>query len=688
MLKLNMLKQGLRARIILVLVSFLILFSVVTFSLYQVMEGAMLSLSERSLNDKIQQIESTIEIIMKNSTENMKEIADRSYEQIKDSWSIDESYRSTVLAMNQLTKEKVSLTIPQFLIQGKSAANNEFVDHISKVSGHAVTIFLMTETGLLRVSTNVLNADGVRSTGTFIPTESPVYQSIAEGRAYYGRAFVVKDWYITAYLPLKDESGKVQGALFVGTQDTASKEVMSYLKKQKIYETGYYYVMNTKGKFLMHPAFEGKEMWDEKDLNGNLIFQDIIKRKEGKIEYQWLNAETKQPQSKIAIFQTFEDLDWVVSASINKVEVIREARAYRSIIIGIMSVLIVLSMMFSFYFGHKLANRLMDVANQLEVQGAQILDVSSESAKNSQELTQMSHLQASALTETASASEEINSMVQKNAETSKESITLSEQNVLAVNQGVESMKDVLMAIGHLGESIENVLNGTKKANEQTLSMVAMFTEVQNKTKIINDIVFQTKLLSFNASVEASRAGEHGKGFAVVADEIGKLAQMSGAAAIEISDLLTKRTEEVQTNAAETKSQLEKILSEGKIRLENTRQVAQKCDDIFKTINDNTETVTRFVSEIAVASKEQASGIQEISKALNALNAENQKLVALASANEHNSEVLDDNSRHLHEIMGHLKQIVQGSNDETMLGSQLSPRPEKEASQTSFVKKAS
>ncbi|MBC7465119.1 MAG: hypothetical protein H7256_03945 [Bdellovibrio sp.] len=48
-------------------------------------------------------------------------------------------------------------------------------------------------------------------------------------------------------------------------------------------------------------------------------------------------------------------------------------------------------------------------------------------------------------------------------------------------------------------------------------------EIGNKTKVINDIVFQTKLLSFNASVEAARAGEHGKGFAVVAEEVGKLA---------------------------------------------------------------------------------------------------------------------------------------------------------------------
>lgn len=62
--------------------------------------------------------------------------------------------------------------------------------------------------------------------------------------------------------------------------------------------------------------------------------------------------------------------------------------------------------------------------------------------------------------------------------------------------------------------------------------------------MINEIVFQTKLLSFNATVEAARAGENGKGFSVVAVEIGKLEQISGNAAKEISELLYNSTKPV------------------------------------------------------------------------------------------------------------------------------------------------
>ena len=67
-----------------------------------------------------------------------------------------------------------------------------------------------------------------------------------------------------------------------------------------------------------------------------------------------------------------------------------------------------------------------------------------------------------------------------------------------------------------------------------------------KTQVINDIVFQTQLLSFNASIEAAKAGVHGKGFSVVAEEVGKLAVLSGTAASEISEILKESSKTIST----------------------------------------------------------------------------------------------------------------------------------------------
>lgn len=650
---------SLRTRLIFVLSAFLLLFTGVIVFLYNMMEGEISKLSERGLLEKIQQIESTVNVTWADNINRVTDIAQRSFEGLSNRWKVDETSIKNVLATNQVTSEKTELSIPQMLIDGKPVENNEYVDQLGNSSGQAVTLFLNHENGLLRVSTNVLDLKGQRAIGTFIPRESPVYKSIADGKAYYGRAFVVKEWYITAYLPLKDQKGKVYGALFVGTVDNSSKEIMSYLKKQKLYQTGYYYIINSKAEFLLHPAAEGKNMWSEKDLEGRTIFQDIIKQKNGKIEYKWLNAETKLPQDKIAIFRHFENLDWIVAASLNTDEVVAEARTYREITAGVVGALIVGSLLFSFFFGNQLSLSLLTIAKQLEKQGSEILQLAHESSANSRDLTQMSATQAAALTETASASEEINSMIQKNADISKQSMTVSEKSASSVRDGMELMEGVMTSIDALAQALRVVQEQADFANKNTLSTVQMFTEVQSKTTVINDIVFQTKLLSFNASVEAARAAEHGKGFAVVAEEIGNLARMSGAAAVEIASLLDKSTLEVRENAEVTRKGLEKILSESHERLEKTRTAAESCKIMFQNINENTNDVTTMVSEIATASKEQANGVNEISNAIHSLNAENQKLVVLSDKGQSDAEILDQSAIELNAAVENLKVMVEG-----------------------------
>ena len=85
-----------------------------------------------------------------------------------------------------------------------------------------------------------------------------------------------------------------------------------------------------------------------------------------------------------------------------------------------------------------------------------------------------------------------------------------------------------------------------KQKHYWLEILGYIKSIEEKTKVINDIVFQTKLLSFNASVEAARAGEQGKGFAVVAEEVGNLATMSGTSAEEISKLLESSISHIES----------------------------------------------------------------------------------------------------------------------------------------------
>ncbi|MBF0206507.1 MAG: hypothetical protein HQK53_06425 [Oligoflexia bacterium] len=122
-------------------------------------------------------------------------------------------------------------------------------------------------------------------------------------------------------------------------------------------------------------------------------------------------------------------------------------------------------------------------------------------------------------------------------------------------------KDVL-------NNLRNAMNGIKGGANSLEEIMGVIRDINKKTKIINEIVFETKLLSFNASIEAARAGQYGKGFAIVAQEIGNLALMSGKAALGISSLLESSTSQVR----ELITYIQGKIKEGENATEDCRRV--------------------------------------------------------------------------------------------------------------------
>lgn len=144
-------------------------------------------------------------------------------------------------------------------------------------------------------------------------------------------------------------------------------------------------------------------------------------------------------------------------------------------------------------------------------------------------------------------------MMNRSLQNTEQSLQRSQDSRTVATEGKITIELMIKAINMIDEPNKEIMTRMTDSNHEIQKIVSMIKEISEKTQLINDIVFQTKLLSFNASVAAARAGEHGKGFSVVAEEVGNLAEMSGEAAKEIEILLKNSVSQVENIVDTTQS---------------------------------------------------------------------------------------------------------------------------------------
>jgi methyl-accepting chemotaxis protein len=216
---------------------------------------------------------------------------------------------------------------------------------------------------------------------------------------------------------------------------------------------------------------------------------------------------------------------------------------------------------------------------------------------NVDKLNVSSNEAASSLEETAAAIEEITSNIRNNTQNIAKMATFS--------NGVTA----------------SASEGEKLANQTTQSMDEINTQVNlinESITVIDQIAFQTNILSLNAAVEAATAGEAGRGFAVVAAEVRNLASRSAEAAKEIKAIVENAT---------------KKANQGK-------DIANNMISGYKDLNENITQTINLIQDIEMSSKEQLSGIEQINDAVNQLDQQTQKNAAVASQT-HDVAVLTD-----------------------------------------------
>lgn len=491
-------------------------------------------------------------------------------------------------------------------ISGKFDYLDEFTEDMKMVA----TIFQKSQDQFIRLTTSIKDENGKRAVGTFLESESDVYNEIIKGNEYIGQANILGQSYITKYIPMFDDQDNIIGIYFIGRPIKIVNDMKNESRRRIITSSiGFIFLILIGAICISY--FVGKKI--AKPISG---LTKLIKKK-SELDF------TSIKESELSLYLKRKDE------------------------IGIM------------------ANSLKVMEDNIREFITKVVDASNRVATASEEFMSRSHQSEEASIQIASMIEEIAQRVNEQAMDTE----VSTSNVAEMDQVLEEEGDYIEELNIVTSEIdkqrqesfsilEELIRKTEKNNVATKTVYEIINnnnisaeKIKNASTMIQSISEQTNLLALNAAIEASRAGEAGKGFAVVAEEIRKLAVQSNDFTNEIKEvieeLITKsqgavntvyEVKEIATSQTESVRETEKKFEMIASSIEKTKYIISKLNTSANNMNKNKNKLIELMQNLLAIAEENATGTEEASGSMEEQTA---SMEELCIASEELSHIAED-----------------------------------------------
>ena len=556
-------------------------------------------------------------------------------------------------AVNQYTCVSTALQLPLWSVAAHPLVDERsyekyipVVDDVSAQTGDRAQIFQrMDEAGdMLRVATNVPDKDGKRGVGTFIPAVNPdgaanaVVKTVLSGQTYRGRAFIVADWYISAYEPITNAQNRVIGMLCVAVKqqavDSLTYALVHASSSGEHSSVSVYYGKDSQqynNQAVIEPtglAADTKSLWLPDVLKDAPTLNNDDTR--GKIV-----TDPKTGAQTVLQYVYYKPWDWILvvaadsrdfQGASDRVRSQFNKLLLQSIMGGLFALL--LSGVFAYFFSHRITDPMADLSIHLTSNATQIASSAVHQQANVTTFMASTNQIASAVKEISATSQELLRAMVEIADAAEKTTGLAKEGRLGLKGMDTSMQTLSTATGSISSKLTTIRSKAARIN----SVVTTITKVAD----------QTNLLSLNAAIEAEKAGEAGTGFAVVAREIRRLADQSAVATLDIEQMVEEMQEAVSSGVEEMRDFSNAV--QGGIGS------AEIIRGQFGEIIERVESIAPRYETVHQGMQNQSEGAQQISDAMFQLTESARQ--ASDSVND-----LNDVSRQLHEAVRILKERI-------------------------------